>query len=78
MKLKTLFISSTKRIFKKLLIVSESSVKIKFRSHRTFFVNLVTSAVICKQSHLHINEVVQYLQNCKCYNVVKYHFRKPS
>ena len=76
MKLATFFISSTRRIFTKLLSVSESSTKIKVRSHRTLFVILLTSVVICKQIHLHGNEIVEYLQNCACYNVGQDHFRK--
>ena len=49
MKLATFFISSTKRIFTKLLSVSESSVKVKVGSHWAHFLILLTSAVICKQ-----------------------------
>ena len=37
MKLAAFFISSTKRIFTKLLKVSESLIKIKFRSHLALF-----------------------------------------
>ena len=63
MKLATFFISST-----------ESSIKINFRSHGTRFLILLTSAVICKQKLLYGNKIVQYLQNCKCYNVEQDHF----
>ena len=49
MKLTTLSISTTGDIDPKLLRFSESSVKIKVKSHRTFFVIFLTSAVICKQ-----------------------------
>ena len=72
----TFLISSTKRIFTKLLSFSESSIKIKVRSHWAHFLILLTSAVICKQC-LCGNEIVQYLQNCKCYNVDQDHFRNP-
>ena len=48
MKLATFFISITRRIFTKLLAISESSVKIKVRLHWTFVVILLTSAVICE------------------------------
>ena len=43
------FISATRDIYTKLLIFSESPVKIEVSSARTFFVILLTSAVICKQ-----------------------------
>ena len=77
MKLKTFFISSTRCIFTKLLGISESSIEIKVRSHRTLFVISFASAFICKQRLLHRNEIVQYLENCKCYNDGQDHFRKP-
>ena len=51
-------------------------MKIKIRSHWTLFVILLTSAVICKQRLLHGNEIMQYLQNCKCYNVDEEHSKK--
>ena len=76
MKLATFFISSTRRIFKELLAVPESSIKMKAKLQLTLFVILFTSAVICKQRLLDDNEIVQYLQNCKCYNVGQDHFRK--
>ena len=38
---------------------------------------LLMSAVICEQRFLHENEIVQYLQNCKCKDVDQGHFRKP-
>ena len=56
-----IFISSTRRIFTKLLAVSESSIKMKVRSHWTLFVILLTSAVICKQKRLPGNEIAHYL-----------------
>ena len=56
MKLAVLFISSTNRIFTKLLKVSESSIKIKVRSHLTLFLFL-----FAKQRLLYGNETVQYL-----------------
>ena len=34
------------------------------------------SALICKQRPLYGNEVMQYLQNCKCYDVDQDHIRK--
>ena len=77
MKLTTFFITRTRRILTKLLGVSESPIKIKIRSLGTLFVILLTSAVICKQSLLHENDIMQYLQNCKCYNVGQDHFRIP-
>ena len=67
MNLATFFVSWSWRILKKLLAVSESSVKIKVRLPWTFFVIFLTSAVICKQRILHGKEIVQYLQN---YNVI--------
>ena len=77
MKLTTFFITRTRRILIKLFGVSESPIKIKIRSLGTLFVILLTSAVICKQSLLHENDIMQYLQNCKCYNVGQDHFRIP-
>ena len=65
----TPFISSTRRIFTKLLGV-------KVRSQRTLSIILLTSGVICKQRLFHGNEIVRYLQNCKCYNVDQDHFGK--
>ena len=58
MKLATFFISSTKRIFTKLLSVSERSIKIKVRSHWALFLILLTLAVICRQRLLHGSEIV--------------------
>ena len=75
MKLATFFISITRRIFTKVLGISESSIKIKVNSHWELFVILLTSAVICKQRILHGNEIVQYLQNCKGNSID--HFKKP-
>ena len=73
MKLAT-FIS---RNFSKLLAISESSLKEILGYIRLFFVILLTLAIICKQILLHENEILQYLQDCKCYNVDQNHFRKP-
>ena len=61
MKLATFFISITRRIFTKLLAISESSIKIRVRLHWTFVVILLTSAVICEQRLLQGSEIVQYL-----------------
>ena len=61
MKLATFFISSSRRIFTKLLAVSESSIKIKVKFHLTLFEILLSTAVIYKQKLLHGNEIVQYL-----------------
>ena len=55
MKLETFFILSTRHIFRKLLSVSEISIKIQVRSHQTLFLILLTSAVICKQKLLYGN-----------------------
>ena len=77
MKLATFFISSTKFIFTKLLSVSERLMKIKVRSHWALFLILLPLAVIYKQRLLYGNEIAQYLQNCKCYNVEQDYFRKP-
>ena len=38
---------------------------------------MFASAVIYKQSLLHVNEIVQLLHNCKCYGVDQSYFRKP-
>ena len=77
MRLETFLISSTKLIFTKLINVSGSLIKIKARLQWAHFLILLTSRVICKQQFLYENEIVQYLQNCKCYNVEQDHFRKP-
>ena len=71
MKLAILFISTTRRIFTKLLDVSESSIKIKVRSDQTLFVILLTLAVIYKQRLLDRNEIVQYLHNSKLITLAK-------
>ena len=47
LKLATFFISSARGILKKLSTVSESSVKIKVKSHWTLSVILITSVAIC-------------------------------
>ena len=76
MKVTKFFISRTRRIFTKLLDISESSIKIKFISNGAIPVILLTSAVISRQRLLYGNEVAQYLQNCKYYNIGQDHFRK--
>ena len=75
MKLATFFISITRRIFTKVLGISESSIRIKVNSHWKLFVIFFTAAVICKQRILHGNEIVRYLQNCKGNSID--HFKKP-
>ena len=76
MKLATFFISSTRRIFTKLLALFESLIKIKVKSDLTLFGVLLTSAAICKQKLFHGNELAHYLENCKLYNVGQNHFQK--
>ena len=78
MNIATFFISKRRRIFTKLLAVSERSINMKNELHGTLFVILLASAVICKQRLFRGNEIVQYLQNCKCYNVCQDHLRKTS
>ena len=77
MKLAIFFLSSTRHIFTNLLAVSESSRKIQVKLHWTLSLILLTSAVICKQRLLDESEIVQYLQNSKCYNVDQDPFGKP-
>ena len=77
MKLAKIFISRNRCILRKLLAISEMSVKIKVKLHWILFLILLTLADTCKQTLLHENEIVQYLQNCKCYIVGQDHFRKP-
>ena len=77
MKIATFFVSSSRRIFTKLLSVSESSIKIEFRSHHTLFLILLTPAVTCKERLFYGNNTVQHVQNCQCYNVEQDHYRKP-
>ena len=77
MKLATFLTSSTGLVFTKLLGISESSIIITVRLHWALFLILLSSAVICKQRLLHGIEIVQYLKNCKCYNVGQDHLRKP-
>ena len=57
------FFSSTRRRLTKLLTVSESSIKLKFRSDLKLFVIFLISAVICKQKLFDGNEIAQYLQS---------------
>ena len=73
----TFSILSSRHIFTKLSAFSESSIKIKLRLHWTFFVILLTLAVICKQKLLHRIKIVQYLRNCKNCNTGQDGFRKP-
>ena len=71
MKLAIFFISSSRRSFRKLLSVSECSIKIKIRSHRALFLILLTSAIFYKQRLLYGNGIVQYLQNCNATTLTK-------
>ena len=64
-------------MYLKSLIVYKSNLKIKVTLPRTFFSILLMSEVIYKQRLLNENEIVQFLQNCKCYDVDQSHFRKP-
>ena len=59
-----------------LLTFSKSSVKIKIRLRGTYFVILLTSSVISKQKPFHGNEIVQYFQNYRCYEIDQDYFRK--
>ena len=77
MELRMFFILSTRRIFPKLVAISEILIKIKVKLHEALFIILLISAIICEQRLLHGNKIVQYFQNCKCYNVGPEHFRKP-
>ena len=56
-------------MYLKSLIVYKSNLKIKVTLPRTFFSILLMSEVIYKQRLLNENEIVQFLQNCKCYDV---------
>ena len=38
---------------------------------------MFASAVIYKQSLLHVNEILQLLHNCKCYGADRSYFRRP-
>ena len=49
MKPATFFVSGTSRIFIKLLVLSQSSIKMKVRLHRLVSEVFLTSAVICKR-----------------------------
>ena len=69
LKLTVIFISAARDIYTKLLTFSENSVKIKVTSAWTFFVSLFTSPVISQQRLLHGKEIMQHLQNFKCYDV---------
>ena len=59
------------------MLDSERTFKIKLRLSSTAFEILLTSAIICIQSILHGNEIVQYLQNYKRHESGKGHSRKP-
>ena len=63
MKFTTLFISQTKHIYAKTLTVTKTKFRIKAMLPWILFEILPTSAVICKQTFLHENEIVQYLPN---------------
>ena len=60
----------------KAINVSESIFKLKLKSCWPIFQILSTSEVFCKQRLLFEHNIVQYLQNCKCYDVYQGHFRK--
>ena len=62
-KLTIFFISKTKQICAETLTVSESTFKLKAMSRWTLFEILLTSAVTCKQRFLHVNKILQILQN---------------
>ena len=55
MNLATFFSSKGGYIFTRLLAISKNSVKIEIMSRGKVFVNLLTSAVSCKQRLLHRN-----------------------
>ena len=76
LKLITFSISTTVDIYSKLLTLSKSSVKRKVKSASTFFVILLTSAVICKQRLLLGNEIVLYFQNYKYFDDEREIFRR--
>ena len=76
LKLITFSISTTGDIYAKLLTFSKSSVKRKVKSASTFFVILLTSAVICKQRLLLGNEIVLYFQNYKYFDDEREIFRR--
>ena len=58
------------------LLVWNVSVCFRIFMQLRFPVILLTSAVISRQRLLYGNEVAQYLQNCKYYNIGQDHFRK--
>ena len=59
------------------MLDSERKFKIKVRSRWTVYKILLTSAIICIQTVLHGNEIVQYVQNDKRHESGKGHSRKP-
>ena len=77
MRLTTFFVSKTKQIYAKTLVVPQITFKIRAMLPWIIFEILLTSAVICKQIFLHENEIVQYLQNYKYQDIIPDHFRKP-
>ena len=77
MKVPIFFILNARRIFTKLLAVSESSIKIKNSLLWTLLMIFFAPVVMCKQKLLHGKNVVLYLQNCKCYNVGQNGSREP-
>ena len=77
MKVPTFFVLNARRIFTKLLAVSESSIKIKNSLLWTLLIIFFAPVVMCKQKLLHEKNAVQYLQNFKCYNVGQNGFREP-
>ena len=65
MKLTTFFISKTKQIYTKTFTVPERAFEIKAMLPWILFKILFTSAFICKQRLLHVNDIVQYPQYYK-------------
>ena len=61
LKLTTFFIT-TRDIYTKFWKFYDSSVKIKVKLQRTFFVILLTSAVICNPRPFHENKIAQFSQ----------------
>ena len=60
MKVAAFFISKSKQIYTETLTVSEGKFKLKVKSAWILYEILVTSAVTCKQSLLHKNEIQNY------------------
>ena len=77
MKLTIFFISQTKHIYAKTLTVPKTKFRIKAMLPWILFEILPTSAVICKRTFLHENEIVQHFPNYKYQDINQDHFRKP-